>query len=73
MSTKERDFNLLEQMARDCGFDSEEDMNAVISSVDLSKEPSKTAFQKWQVEDGTKGKILHLIENKIIDTLKGEE
>jgi hypothetical protein len=68
-----KDFNFLEQMALDCGFDSEEDMNKMILSVDLSKESSKTAFQRWKVEDGTKGKLLRLIESKIIKTLKEEE
>lgn len=65
-----KDFDLLEQVALDCGFDSEDDMNKMISSIDLGKKSSKTAFQRWKVEDGTKGKLLWLIEQKIVETLE---
>ena len=65
-------FNLLEQMALDFGFDSEEDMNRMISSIDLGKGPSRTAFQVWKVEDGTKGGLLKLIDSKILPLTEEE-
>ena len=50
----------MEEMVKECGFDSFEEFNKMISNVDISTEEKMKKFKKWQYADGTKKGLLKL-------------
>ena len=52
----------LEKVARDHGFESEEEMHRLIASVELSSQFA--AFLKWRNTDGTKAGLLELLPDE---------
>lgn len=49
------------EVARDLGFESEEEMHRLIASVDLSSQSQFAAFLAWRDTDGTKAGLLKLL------------
>lgn len=52
---------VMEELVKECGFDSLEDFNCLINLAYLSTEESRTAFKNWQNDDGTKQGLITLL------------
>lgn len=52
----------MEELVKECGFDSLDDFNRLINLADLSTEENRKAFKEWQNEDGTKDGLLTLLK-----------
>ena len=53
-------MELLKDLVKKYGFESEREFHKLVSSVDLSSSQKIAAFKNWQNEDGTKEGILKL-------------
>lgn len=51
----------MQELAKEFGFESAEEMNRMIARVDLSTTEKAEAFRKWQGEDGTKAGLEKLL------------
>lgn len=51
----------MEELVKECGFDSLDNFNYLINLVDLSTEESIKAFKDWQNYDGTKEGLVMLL------------
>lgn len=56
----------MEELVKECGFDSLDNFNYLINLVDLSTEESIKNFKEWQNEDGTKSGLLTILNNQNI-------
>lgn len=45
---------MLDKLAREMGFENENEMHHMIASVDLTHQPTRLAFLGWKEKDGTK-------------------
>jgi hypothetical protein len=52
--------NIIDQLVKKFGFDSEQDFNSLTSTIDLSTPQKIQAFKKWQNEDCTKSGLLKI-------------
>jgi len=51
----------MEELVKECGFDSLEDFNQLINLADMSTDESIKSFKEWQNEDGSKDGLLTLL------------
>lgn len=54
-------------MAKRLGFENLEEMQKMISDVDISTQRKLIAFKNWQLNDGTKNGILKLSDLNKVD------
>jgi len=52
----------MENIAKECGFESIEEMYSMISSVDLTNTETGLKFHDWKINDGTKEGLVKIIE-----------
>ena len=52
----------MEELAKEMGFESEQEMHKLIASVDLSDPDKLHKFMNWKENDGTKKGLLHVID-----------
>lgn len=50
----------MDTLAKEMGFESEQEFNKLVAEVDLSSPERIKAFRYWQIEDGTKEGLLKL-------------
>lgn len=55
----------MEELVKECGFESLDDFNSLISKADLSTKENIKAFKHWQNEDGTKNGLLALLNLQV--------
>jgi len=55
-------MNVLDIFAKEHGFESGQEMSALIASIDLSTHDKLEVFEKWKREDGSKEGLLKLKE-----------
>lgn len=53
---------MTEQIVKDNGFDSLEELNRLICNINLASPKLFHEFKKWQNQDGTKKGLLSVIE-----------
>ncbi len=51
-----------DDISKESGFESADEMFRLISSVDISNDEKMSAFKRWQSEDGTKDGLDKLME-----------
>lgn len=56
----------MEELVRECGFESLEEFNELINIVDLSTKDRIYEFKEWQKDDGTKSGLLTILSNRQI-------
>lgn len=56
----------MEELVRECGFESLEEFNELINTVDLSTKDRIDEFKEWQKDDGTKSGLLTILSNRQI-------
>ena len=50
----------MEELVKECGFDSLNEFNKLIASVDLSSDEKIKLFKDWKENDGTKEGLMKL-------------
>lgn len=56
----------MEELVKECGFDSLAEFNELVNSVDLTTRDNIDSFKLWQNEDGSKfGLVALLMDQKV--------
>jgi hypothetical protein len=55
---------MLDKLAQEMGFENEMEMNRMVSSVDLTHQPTRLAFLGWKESDGTKAGLETVLKIK---------
>jgi hypothetical protein len=56
-------MDAMEQIVREQGFESVEEFNRLVASVDLGSGEKLLAFKRWQSNDGSKEGLVQLLAN----------
>ena len=52
----------LEEIAKECGFESAQEMHQMVCGVNLTNPVKEWEFTKWKLEDGTKTGLQKIID-----------
>jgi len=55
---------MLDKLAREMGFENNEQMNQMVASVDLTHQPTRLAFLRWKESDGSKAGLDDVLKIK---------
>jgi hypothetical protein len=54
----------MEELAKECGFDSIEDFKELVNSLNLSTQDRIDEFKEWQNNDGSKDGLIKIYANR---------